>query len=285
MPISAEYSSQGSITAANDWKECHPQGGDFPEPDRRRAQLQVKHSLSIIREAGAAVPKGSSILDLGCGRGFCVEALLSAGFDAFGTDIEPYWNESTGNLAQVLERSRLRLADLKPYRLPFEDERFDCVISNQVFEHVMPSVYVSTLQETTRVLKKGGVSLHIYPARWKPIESHVFVPFGSVLRSEWYLKWWALCGIRNGFQKEDKWKTVAEKNRQYLISSTHYPTVRTIKEYAGAAAVAVQFVPHLYFKYHPGRTGKWIKKLPIPGLSRFAAVFSQRAMIIRRVEN
>lgn len=43
-------------------------------------------------------------------------------------------------------------------RLPYENESFDCVISDQVIEHLENPE--QALSETYRVLKKGGVAVH-----------------------------------------------------------------------------------------------------------------------------
>lgn len=65
------------------------------------------------------------MLDFGCGDGEFVQAFAGQGFEAHGCDI-------------VLdhESDRLRLISDDPYRLPFNDATFDCVVSQQVFEHV-----------------------------------------------------------------------------------------------------------------------------------------------------
>jgi len=50
--------------------------------------------------------------------------------------------------------------------LPFPDESFDCVVSDQVIEHVEGDPFLA-VEETRRVLKAGGVAVHtsclIYP--------------------------------------------------------------------------------------------------------------------------
>lgn len=67
-----------------------------------------------------------SVLDLGCGPGFYLEAFKSAGYDAAGYDGNPYTPELTSGLGQV--------ADLtKEFVL---DRKYSCVISLEVGEHI-----------------------------------------------------------------------------------------------------------------------------------------------------
>ena len=42
--------------------------------------------------------------------------------------------------------------------------------------------------------------MHIIPARYMPIEGHIFVPFGGVFQHRWWYKLWALLGVRNQYQ-------------------------------------------------------------------------------------
>ena len=50
--------------------------------------------------------------------------------------------------------------DSDTFRIPFENEKFDIVISNQVFEHVAD--YDLAFKEISRVLKKEGISLNFF---------------------------------------------------------------------------------------------------------------------------
>ncbi len=158
------------------------------------------------------------ILDLGCGKGALVTSLLAEGHDAYGCDI-------AGSAASDFEPSpgndRLRTIEMHPYRLPFFDGQFDCVISTQVLEHVLD--LESTFREIHRVLKPGGVSLHTFPGRHVPIEPHVFVPFATVIRNRTWLYLWAVLGIRNDFQVGKTASEVARLNHAYLHAHTHYP--------------------------------------------------------------
>lgn len=56
--------------------------------------------------------------------------------------------------------------------LPFADDAFDVVFSQQVLEHVRPDVLHDYYREEHRVLRPGGYAYHQVPHRLVPYESH-----------------------------------------------------------------------------------------------------------------
>jgi len=66
--------------------------------------------------------------------------------------------------------------------LPFENGRFDVVLTNHVIEHVGDrSAQLAHLVEIARVLKPGGVAYLAVPNRWMLVEPHYRLAF---------LSWW-----------------------------------------------------------------------------------------------
>lgn len=222
---------------------------------------------------------GCEILDFGCGAGEAVSALLEAGYDAFGTDVEAYWQ---GSALSAKLSDRLRVAEMSPYRLPFENDSFAGIISHQVFEHIMPQYYVGVLSELKRVMQPGGISVNMFPARWRPLEAHVYVPFASVFRSRGYLAIWALLGCRNEHQQEMTWKERADRNFEYLNSRTHYPSMARIQAFAREAGLKAESVPELYVRHHPGAAGRLLKKTGSRFLMNLFCTFGQRAVVFRK---
>lgn len=181
---------------------------------------------TLLEHFGAAPPQ--AILDLGCGAGALVESLRSRGFDACGCDLpSPAGPDFAASLAT---KGYLRPIEIQPYRLPFEDNRFDYVISSQVLEHVMD--YESTFREIHRVLKPGGISLHTFPSRYVLIEPHTFVPLASVIKSRPWLRLWALLGIRNHYQTGKSSQEAARLNYDYLHARTNYLTQAQLRRQA-----------------------------------------------------
>ncbi len=99
-------------------------------------------------------------------------------------------------------------------------------------EHVMEPE--SAFREIHRVLKPGGVSLHNFPSKWRPIEPHMFIPFGGAIQSYGYMLFWALLGVRNHFQKGLPVREAARRN--YLILANRRQLSWRCR--AGAAALA-----------------------------------------------
>lgn len=168
-----------------------------------------------------------SILDLGCGKGALVAHLRQQGHDAYGCDIAG--SDASNFVPDPQSGGILRAILLDPYRLPFDDNQFDCVVSAQVLEHVID--YDSTFREIHRVLKPGGISLHVFPSRYSFIEPHVFVPLATLVRNRAWLYFWALLGVRNQFQKGKDACEVTRLNYQYLHAHTNYPTRAEIRKH------------------------------------------------------
>lgn len=183
------------------------------EATKRRAGQFV----DILRELVGDLPRDSLILDFGCGAGDIVQALIERGHRACGCDLA---FKEGAHVASLLNQGLLREIDASSYRLPYDDESIDVVISDQVFEHV--ANYASATAEIARVLKPGGLSLHMFPSRLRPIEPHIFVPFGTVIRSRAWLHLWAAMGIRNEFQHNLSVAETVKHNLEYLTHHTHY---------------------------------------------------------------
>lgn len=75
---------------------------------------------------------------------------------------------------------------VKGVQLPYDDARFDVVISNHVIEHVGDAAaQAAHLQEIRRVLRPGGVAYLAVPNRWMLTEPHYQIRFLSWLPPRW----------------------------------------------------------------------------------------------------
>jgi SAM-dependent methyltransferase len=136
------------------------QAGASPEP-------YVRQFLDPHR--GSAV-----ILDVGCGRGDTVAWLLENGWNAYGVDIaSEYILQGRGYFVDRGHgRDRLRI--IQSGAAPFPADAFDVVLSNQVLEHVADIEGLAA--SIARMTRLGGVGLHIFPSRRRPLEPHMNAP-------------------------------------------------------------------------------------------------------------
>lgn len=171
----------------------------------------------ILNLLGFQLTPEARILDFGCGAGRTVYSLLDAGYvNVVGYDVRDYLE-----LRAPTDRDRFYIADSKSgSKLPFKDNSFDLVLSEEVFEHVMDQI--GMLQELHRVMRPGGYGIHAFPSRYCLIESHMFVPLGGVLTHRWWYKLWATLGIRNQYQKGLSADETADRNAFYFVEALNY---------------------------------------------------------------
>ena len=249
---------------------------EYPVTWLQEARLRVRERLRRQRAGAAQAPfhdgaevplrtwdrigftptHASVILDFGCGGGQRVHGLRRRGLQAFGCDIA-LPQLPVGDLAGYIQQEVVRPIGADPYRIPFADDTFDLVFSVTVFEHVMD--YDTVLAEIRRVLKPGGIGIHVFPGPWQFVESHIFVPWASKLQWRWWLRLWALAGIRNRYQGGFSARRTADVNYAFLKNETNYLSKREIRAYAsrhfGECRFAEEavFSPRRYafFRKHP----------------------------------
>jgi len=160
----------------------------------------------IVQLVSRLSPVGAPVmLDYGCGAGEIVQRALEAGIDCYGVDVF----YGGGSLKTAAEASGLlgdRILELKDGHIPMPDERFDIVVSNQVFEHI--DDFSLPLCEIDRVLKPGGVFINVFPSAGVWREGHVGIPLshrfakGTIMPRLAYVM--ALRSLGLGYHKQDK---------------------------------------------------------------------------------
>lgn len=182
---------------------------------------QITGTLAAL---GRACEPDSRVLDFGCGAGNLVQAFRDAGYDAFGCDLA---FKDGPEVERLSASGIIRLIDPADYRLPFEGNRFDLIVSDQVFEHVQD--YHLALREISRTLTPAGATLHIFPSRLCLVEPHVHIPLAGLIQTYPWLLAWTLLGVRNANQRRMSARAAALDDLRYLSTSTNYLTRRQIR--------------------------------------------------------
>lgn len=252
------------------------------------ALLQTRFFQDMLRDLGAEIQPHSLILDFGCGEGWTVYQLRKQGLQAFGVDIENSYEslQKQGRDEGLIppDEEIFHTIDMNQYKIPFDDDTFDVVISDQVFEHVQN--YPQAITEIKRVLKPGGSSLHVIPSRYHLIEGHVFVPLATIFRGYKYLAFWAFLGIRNSHQQALSWKEVAHLNYTYLRNCTTYYTKSKIRRLFASQFGQVSFVEGVFIKYHHGRIHRYLYPLlkRFPVVAQLFSTLHSRVLFVRKQE-
>jgi len=104
-----------------------------------------------------------SLLEIGCGNGLSAQLLNNLGYWVVGTDISHFFLADTTGW----HNKRLKYIACDALELPFGDESFDVVCSNDLIEHVPDAQQM--LSEMVRVVKKGGLVITAGPNLLSPI--------------------------------------------------------------------------------------------------------------------
>jgi SAM-dependent methyltransferase len=234
-------------------------------------------ALTILTVLGVELPTTAKILDFGCGPGHTMNALRALGFvNTFGYDVS---DTRAGRNRGGLERENVSIGSLLDLRLPYPDNTFDLVISDQVFEHVQDQG--RAFQELLRITKPGGHGLHIIPARYMPIEGHIKVPFGGVLQHRWWYKLWASLGIRNQYQRGRSADEIADDNAYFMSDATRYISTSCYRVMWKKIGFEYRFAEQEFFDTHQRPSMRMIGKLGRPAMWLYR-IFRSRIVHLRK---
>lgn len=131
----------------------------------------------------AVLPRiqGKRVLEVGCGTGSLLAAMLERGFKAYGVDASPAMlRQARHKLAKAGFSGRVLHAQAQ--HLPFPDNSFETVVSTFPSDYI---VKLETLKEIQRVLYPGG--------RLVIVDTAVLKPFDW--RSRFLIRFYGLLGV------------------------------------------------------------------------------------------
>lgn len=195
----------------------------------RAAREFDPHSPLFLQVLGDVYPELSSesrILDFCCGAGRDLRALDDRGFcDLSGYDVTDYVCESVRARGITL---RFDAREGSVTELPFPDSYFDVIFSNQTFEHLCDPD--GALREIARCLKPTGVSIHIFPPKWRPIEPHIGIPLAGGITWHGYIWFWTRAGIRSTSTASLSFVDSYKYNINYIKNHLFYLSGHKLKD-------------------------------------------------------
>ena len=97
-----------------------------------------------------------SVLELGCGDGAALKKFVELGYTATGVDINPQ------KIERCPKETKAITSDVLEYLKTLEDGSVENIFTHHFLEHAIH--YEEILNESSRVLKKGGIFMGIVPA-------------------------------------------------------------------------------------------------------------------------
>lgn len=119
---------------------------------------------SMILNWFSKLPKGSKILEAGCGTGNYVISLAKMGHKPIGLEIDRERVKIAKNYMKKYGLNEKIIFEGNLTKIPFKDEEFDAIFCHGVIEHIPDSEVA--VKEMTRVLKRGGHAMISVPNRY-----------------------------------------------------------------------------------------------------------------------
>jgi SAM-dependent methyltransferase len=200
------------------------------------APLHINHAFML----DFAQQSGGAILDFGCGAGEVVRAGLAANLDIHGCEV--FYGGSHGHIEgcrDLIQAGRVR--EMNDGLIPFSDASFDCIVNNQVFEHVAD--LPAALAEIHRVLKPGGNLLSIFPSIEVLREGHCGVPLAHRFAARRFGYYWLLAFRLLGFGYFTKGKSRRRWAEEFQLWLNTYCFYRPSRDILDAFSTGFKTIP------------------------------------------
>ncbi len=118
---------------------------------------------------------------------------------------------------------------------PFPNNYFDVIFSEEVLEHIADLTLVRLRREMSRITRDGGKHLHLFPAKWHLVESHLYMPAIHWLPKNFLrlalIYFYVLIGVEPHW-KELSHSNIGEKAKnyyQYSVNKTYYRSLKVLE--------------------------------------------------------
>ncbi len=169
------------------------------------------------------VPKGSKVLDVGCGTAHLTNWIKQKGFEVYG--IEPsneMYTFAKENFPEIEIKKGISSA------IPYPDNSFDLIVSFEVLRYIDRAENIKTYKEFYRVLKSGGsffvTQVNLFSTDW-----YYFFHQTKALYSKLFNKTHHHCNFTTAQQEE----------RQ--VKEAGFKEVFTVGRFLGSNRIAYKF--------------------------------------------
>ncbi|MGO0906033.1 class I SAM-dependent methyltransferase [Clostridioides difficile] len=128
-----------------------------------RSESEHRHRYQSIEE----IIKGKKVLDVACGSGYGTFYISKFSQNVIGIDID---EKAIVFSKENYTSKNLEYKRMSAYKMEFEDDFFDVVVSFETIEHISQEEQVKFLKEIKRVLKKDGILIVSTPDRYVSTE-------------------------------------------------------------------------------------------------------------------
>lgn len=123
--------------------------------------VETRYTDVVVSIVKILVMKNGAVLDVGCGGGNLVFSLLKDGYDAYGIDVSDNCIvRAKEKLKHLSKESHVQLADVTAYQC---SQSFDCIVMDNVIEHIHPDETLDVLCNCRRMLNNRGYLLILTP--------------------------------------------------------------------------------------------------------------------------
>jgi SAM-dependent methyltransferase len=160
----------------------------------------------------------------------------------------------------------------------------DIVLSTSVLEHARnPDEY---LREIFRVLKLGGVAMHLLPGKWYlPYGPHFLVPLANYFYPNcptWWLALWTLLGFRHPEHKGLRWREAVKACRDFYDNGVFDLSMRGHERLSRAVFGNCEWPMTFYITHAHGGFARVFRRLPLRKLWGILSREFRMAFLVQR---